>query len=133
MKGAEVAHLVTLPALFILQQEAFLQQLSETSKSQLQRLSKDLGELYPSGERFQVEQAHQRIINALQSMEIMDKMDIFDEAHKNSPMFKVFRQYMRMVLEMLMFLRAVHTADWEVHLKALEIRYLRSISSLIID
>lgn len=66
-------------------------------------------------------------------MEIMDKMDIFDEAHKNSPMFKVFRQYMRMVLEMLMFLRAVHIADWEVHLKALEIRYLRSISSLIID
>lgn len=36
-------------------------------------------------------------------------------------MFMVFRQYMGMVLEMLMFIRAVRTANWELHLEALEI------------
>lgn len=46
---------------------------------------------------------------------------VFDEAHENSPMFKVFWQYMRTVLEMLTFIRAVRTADWELHLKSLEI------------
>ena len=46
-------------------------------------------------------EAHQRIVNAVQSMEIMKKMKEFDESHENSPIFMVFRQYMGMVLEML--------------------------------
>ena len=68
-----------------------------------------------------MEEGHQRIVNAVESMEIMKKMKEFDESQENSPMFMVFRQYMRMVLEMLMFIRAVRTANWELHLKALEI------------
>ena len=35
-------------------------------------------------------------------------------------MFMVFRHYMGMVLEMLMFIRAVRAANWELHLEALE-------------
>lgn len=60
-------------------------------------------------------------MNAAESMKIMNKMKEFDETQEKSPMFMVFRQYMRMVLEMLMFVRAVRTANWELHLKALKI------------
>ena len=36
-------------------------------------------------------------------------------------MFKVVRQYMRMVMEMMTFIRAVRTGDWALHLEALEV------------
>ena len=68
-----------------------------------------------------MEKAHKRIVNAVESMEIMKKMKEFDESHENSTMFMVFRHYMGMVLEMLMFIRAVLTANWKLHLEALEI------------
>ena len=121
MKRGEAAHLVTLQAFFILYQEAFLQHVPESSKSRLKSLAKDLCDACSSSEWVQVAEAHQRIVNAVESMEIMKKTKEFDESHENSPMFKVFRQYMGMVLEMLMFIRAVCTANWELHLEALEI------------
>ena len=68
-----------------------------------------------------MEDVHQRIVDALESMEIMKRMNKFDESHENSPMFVVFRQYMGMVLEMLKCIRVVRTANWEPHLEALEI------------
>ena len=55
------------------------------------------------------------------SMGIMQKMTKFDERHANDPIFKVFRQYMSMVLEMMLFIRAVRTANWNLHLQALEL------------
>ena len=70
--------------------------------------------------------AQQRIVNAVESMEIMKKMKEFDESHENNPMFMVFRQYIGM-LEMLMFISAVRTGNWELHLEALEI-FTMSIS-----
>lgn len=121
VKRGEAAHLVTLQAFFILYQEAFLQHVPESSKTLLKSLAKDLCDACSSSEGVQVAEAHQRIVNAVESMEIMKKMKEFDESHENSPMFKVFRQYMGMVLEMLMFIRAVRTANWELHLEALEI------------
>ena len=36
-------------------------------------------------------------------------------------MFRVIRQYMQMVLDMMAFVRAVRTGNWESHLKALDI------------
>ena len=61
------------------------------------------------------------MVNTMKFMGILDKMKVFDEVHNNSPMFKAIRQYMGMVLEMLMFIRAVRMADWGLRLKALEI------------
>ena len=55
------------------------------------------------------------------SMGIMQKMTKFDERHANDPIFKVFRQYMSMVLEIMLFIRAVHTVNLNVHLQALEL------------
>ena len=117
----EAGHLVMLQAFFILYQEAFLQHVPESSRSRLKSLAKDLCDACSSSEGVQVAEAHQQIVNAVECMEIMKKMKEFDESHENSPMFMVFRQHMGMVLEMLMFIRAVRTANWELHLLALKI------------
>ena len=79
------------------------------------------------------------MVGAVDSMDIISKIAKFDEEHAKIAMFKVFRQYMCMVLEMMMFIRAVRTANWKLHLQALEIfvkyffahdRYLAEMSEL---
>ena len=65
--------------------------------------------------------ANARLMRVIESQRIIEKMAEFDAVHEKHPMFKVTRQYMRMVMEMLEFIRAVRTGDWELHLKALEI------------
>lgn len=54
-------------------------------------------------------------------MEIMKKMKEFDESYENSFMLMVFRQYMGMVLEMLMFIRVVRIVNWEFYFEVFEI------------
>ena len=62
-----------------------------------------------------MDEANKQLLDAISSMSIMQKMMIkFDERHANDPIFKVFRQYMSMV-------RAVRTANWNLHLQALEL------------
>ena len=39
---------------------------------------------------------------------------------EKQPLFRVMKQHIKMVLEMLQFIRAVRTANWELHLMALE-------------
>ena len=36
-------------------------------------------------------------------------------------MFRVMRDYMRMVVEMLAFIKSVRTGDWELHLTSVEL------------
>ena len=47
-------------------------------------------------------------------------MNLFDASKISQPLFIVFRHYMKMVLEMMLFIRAVRTGNWELHLLALE-------------
>ena len=61
------------------------------------------------------------MVEAVESMDIMERMAEFDRRHTNNPMFKVFCQYMCMVLEMMMFTQAVQTANWNLHLQSLNI------------
>ena len=48
-------------------------------------------------------------------------MSDFDAANATNPLFTVFRQYMRIVMEMFAFIQAVHSGDWKLHLIALEL------------
>jgi len=59
-----------------------------------------------------------------ESANIMEKMAEFHGQHANNQIFRVFRQYMCMVLEM--FIWVVRTASWRLYLQALEIfpRYI---------
>jgi len=60
-------------------------------------------------------------MRVIESLRIIEKMTTFDTAQGKKPMFKVMRQYTRMVMEMLTFIRAVRTGDWKLHLKAPEL------------
>ena len=40
---------------------------------------------------------------------------------KKNPEFKVFRHYMRMVMEMMLFITAVRSGDWHLHLTVLKL------------
>ena len=121
VKRSESAHLVTLQSLFTLYLEAFLTQEAGHCKERLTQLAGQLEEACSSGEKRKIREKHKEIVEAVESMDIMERMAKFDRRHTNNPMFKVFRQYMCMVLEMMMFTRAVRTANWNLHLQSLEI------------
>ncbi|KAK3750703.1 hypothetical protein QZH41_005743 [Actinostola sp. cb2023] len=61
------------------------------------------------------------MMETIESLDIVERMEAFDEEHANNPMFTVMRQYMRMVMEMLAFIESVRTGDWELHLTSLEL------------
>lgn len=65
--------------------------------------------------------AHDKLVQTISSTQILEKMKIFDAEHTEILLFKFVRHYMRMVLEMMSFIRAVRTGDWELHLEALEL------------
>ena len=67
-----------------------------------------------------MEKAHERFANSLRSVGVLEKMAAFDDRHTSNPMFQVFNQYMRMVMEMMLFVRAVPTGNWSLHLRSLE-------------
>lgn len=121
VKRAEAAHLVTLQCLFNLYQGAFLNQEAGQCKERLMRLAKQLKEASLSGEKREIAEIHEGKVDAVESMDIMKRMAEFDRQYTNNPMFKVFWQYMCVILEMMMFIREVHTAIWSLHLQALEI------------
>lgn len=60
-------------------------------------------------------------MSVVEFMEIMKKMKEFDESYENSFMLMVFRYYMGMVLEMLMFIRVVRIVNWEFYFEVFEI------------
>ena len=90
-------------------------------KEYLTQLEGQLEEAFSSGEKRTIPKKHKETVEAAESMEIMESMAEFDRRHTNNPMFKVFHQYMCMVLEMKIFIRTVRTANWNLHLQFLEI------------
>jgi hypothetical protein len=47
-------------------------------------------------------------------------MSQYDASRNETLLFSVMRQYMNMVMAMIMFIQAVRTGDWELHIVALE-------------
>ena len=84
-------------------------------------MAKELEQACADGCNEKVAEAYTGMEDALESMDVATKMAKFEKEHAKNPMFTVFRQYMTMVLEMLMFIRAIRSADWLLHLQALEI------------
>ena len=60
-----------------------------------------------------MQEAHSAMVQAIQSCEVMEKMAQFDVAN-GKPLQVVMRQCMQMLMEMLMFIRSVRTADWNL-------------------
>ena len=117
VKQSEAAHFVTLQSLFTLYPEAFLSQDAGHSNERLTQLTQQLKDVCSSGEKRKIQEKPKEMVKVVESMDIMERMAEFDRRHINNPMFKVFHQYMCMVLEMMMFIRAVRTANWNLHLQ----------------
>ena len=62
-----------------------------------------------------MQEAHSAMVQAIQSCGVMQKMAQFDAANGKKPLLVVMRQYMEMIMEMLMFIRSVRTGNWNLH------------------
>ena len=60
------------------------------------------------------------MVSAIGNLNILEKMSTIEAADTSNPMFKVMRPHMRMVMEMLAFIRAVRTGDRSSNLITLE-------------
>ena len=121
VKRAQTAHLITLQALFRLYQEAFIEDYPN-SLPNLTECITQLNDACANNETEAVKEAHGRLVETIESEEVLKKMDEYDrEKEKKSPSFKVVRQYMNMVLEMMTFIRAVRNGNWTLHLEALDV------------
>ena len=60
-------------------------------------------------------------MNAINNQRLLEEMAEFDVRRDQHPLFKVTRLYNVTIMEMLQFIRAVHTGDWKLHLQALEV------------
>lgn len=120
VKRGEQAHTLTLQAFFILYQRAFFSGQDPEIVKEIEECAKQLGKACDTGSKEEVERASARMLEVLESLDVIEKMKIFEEDNSQVPEFRVFRYYMRMIMEMLLFIRAVRTGDWRLHLTSLQ-------------
>ncbi|MES9880238.1 MAG: hypothetical protein ABW185_05080 [Sedimenticola sp.] len=115
----QTAHTLTLEALFSLYQDEFFRGYPEI-KTQIIETVEKLDKAFRDDDTERVKSEHLQMCNIICSQNVMEKMHAFDKAKSEQPLFCVMRHYMEMILQMLMFIRAVRTGNWELHLVALE-------------
>ena len=120
VKRGEAAHMVTLQALFSLYQEAFFVR-HPAVRTLLEKLANQLSDACKKGDKQDITAKHEELVQTINSTELAGKMEQFDADREGSPLFKFTREYMAMVLEMMTFIRAVRTGDWDLHLEALKL------------
>ena len=119
VKRGETAHLVTSEALFALYQEALFRK-HPTLCANVKQSAKQLGEACVDGTKEEVKARHAELVQIV-TTEIAEKVKTFDSSQEEIPMFKFAREYMKMVMEMLCFIKAVRTGHWDLHLEALKV------------
>lgn len=120
VKRGENAHLITLQDLFIMHQEGLFEGDAE-SYQRLEQVAIELSDACADGEKIRVNKVNAKMLETIESLGILKKMEAFDDAHATNPMFRVMQHYMRMVVEMMAFIKSVRTGDWELHLTSLEL------------
>ena len=125
------SHLTTLQALFTLYTDAFFidkPDLLHKCAEKAQLLNKACTD---EGEQ-QTKKAHEDMIHTIESLSILEKMREFDEVVSKRPLVKAILQYMQMVLDMMVYIRAVRTGDWALHLAATEafVKYYFALDKL---
>jgi hypothetical protein len=106
-RGVE-GHLITLQAMFTLYQEEFFLKYSDL-QSQIDEVVEERDHACTHGDIGQIGDAHATLTDSVESLQIMTKMSHCDATRKETPLFSVMRQYMNMVMEMMMFILAVRT------------------------
>ena len=97
----------------------FIHQEPELLES-LQKVAEDLATAGVKSAKSEMQKAQAGMVKTIQSSDVITRMKTFDDGHDKIPEFQVFRQYRRMVMEMMSFVSAVRTGDWLLHLTALK-------------
>ena len=121
VKRGKALHMVTLQALFSLYQEAFFVR-HPAVRTIVERSANQLSDKCKKGNKQDITAKHKALAQTMTSTELVPKVEQFDADHKDSPLFK-FTQ--AMVMEMMGFIRAVRTGNWDLHLEAVQffVRY----------
>ena len=120
VKRGEEAHMVTLQALFSLYQEAFFVR-HPAVRTIVEKSANQLSDACKRGDSQDITAKHEELAKTITSTELVARMEQFDADHEDSPLFKLTRGYMAMVMEMMTFIRAVRTGDWDLLLEALHL------------
>ena len=120
VKRGEAAHTITLQALFSLYQEAFFVK-HPAVRTIIEQSANQLSDACKEGDKQDITAKHEELAQTITSTELAAKMEQFDADHEDRPLFMFTRGYMAMVMEMMMFIRAVRTGDWDLHLEALQL------------
>lgn len=120
VKRGVQAHLTTLQALFMLFAQAFFQE-NGGIKEQCEDKAQALNMACKSGDRLTMQMAHTDMVQTIESLQISDEMKKFVKQVAKKPLSSAILQYMLMVTEMLNYIRAVRTGDWQLHLKTTEV------------
>ena len=67
----------------------------------LYRALKQLGNVCIDGSKERRKEVHTKLVHTIASMQIVEKIKVFDARQDKIPQFKVVRQYMRMVMELM--------------------------------
>lgn len=120
VKRGENVHLITLHDLFIMHQEGLFEGDAESYQG-LEQVAIELSDACVDGEKIRVNKANAKMLETIESLGILKKMEAFHDTYATNPMFRVMRHYMRMVVEMMAFIKSVRTGDWELHLTSVEL------------
>ena len=111
------AHQLTLQALFDLFLEKFLEDHLVVHEALVASV-KQLNEACRN--KIGVAEAHKALLMVIESLNLEKQLREFDAAHKTEPMYTWTRMYMRQVMTMLQFQRAIREGNWHLYLASLE-------------
>ena len=121
VKRGETAHMLTLQVLFMLYQIAFLSRQDPLLVKKIEDCAKQLGNACERETKKEVQETSAKMVEVMESADLIGKMKKFEEERSQNLEFQVFRCYMQMIMEMMLFVRAVRTGDWQLHLTSLQL------------
>lgn len=104
VKRAIEAHFITLQSLMTLYQEAFFTEYSDLKEIVTDAAYNLTQVIAAGGNTTIITEAHQRMVEVIKDTKITQKMSQFDEKHDSAPSTLVMKQYMMMIMEMMMFI-----------------------------
>ena len=119
VKRGICAHLVTIQALLTLYSQSCFDNNKEIYLHCL-KYADNLNSACCSNDKDAMRKTCDEMQKQFASCNIHARMKYLDEKNGNNPMFAFTRQYMVLILEMLVFLKSVRIADWELHLASLK-------------
>lgn len=125
VKRGDTAHILqvlsTLQVLFMLYQKAFLSRQDPLLVKKIENCAKQLGYAFERKTKKEVQETTAKIVEVKESADLIGNMKNIEEERSQNPEFQVFRCYMQMIKEMMLFVRALRTGDWQLHRTSLQL------------